>query len=423
MTRLSAFGQRLYRGDVGYDFIGKRRRWYVISGVLVLICVASMVFRGFNFGIDFAGGNTFQVPAASGDLNHARSVVQQQLDALPSQADGPAEIASAQVVGAGGDTSALIKTTELERADADKIKAALAEEFRADIVERLESTGKEVTDASVLAQVSNNAVSASWGGDISRQAIIALGVFLVAVFAFFWIRFTWKMAAGAMVSLVHDLVIAAGVYSLIGFEVTPSSVIGLLTILGFSLYDTVVVFDRIDENVKSILGGSRRTYSEAANLAVNQTLMRSINTSLIALLPVAGLLFVGAGLLGAGTLKDLALVLLVGTAAGAYSSIFLAAPVVCDLTEREPRYAQLRKRVLAKRASAKSVKDSVQGAVVTIEGSEGVEATATSGDDDREPVGAGAGGSTTPRPGARPATRSGGRPQARRGRPSGKKKR
>ena len=151
---------------------------------------------------------------------------------------------------------------------------------------------------------------------------------------------------------MHDLVLAAGVYAVIGFEVTPATVIGLLTILGFSLYDTVVVFDKIDENTRGLLSGSRSTYSEAANRAVNQTLMRSINTSIIALLPVAGLLFVGAGLLGAGTLKDLALVLFIGMAAGAYSSIFLAAPIVCDFIERQPEFVALRKRVLAKRAAA-----------------------------------------------------------------------
>src|SRR5438128_7359989 len=160
------------------------------------------------------------------------------------------------------------------------------------------------------------------------------------------------MAIAAIVALLHDIVVTAGVYALIGFEVTPSTVIGLLTILGFSLYDTVVVFDKVDENTKDLTKSARSTYGEAANLAVNQTLMRSINTSVIALLPVAGLLFVGAGLLGVGTLKDLALVLFVGLAAGTYSSIFLATPIVADLKEREPEQIALRKRVLARRASA-----------------------------------------------------------------------
>ena len=202
------------------------------------------------------------------------------------------------------------------------------------------------------AQVSPESVSADWGKDITDQALIALVVFLVAVVAFLALRFEPKMAVGAIAALVHDIIVTAGVYSLIGFEVTPSTVIGFLTILGFSLYDTVVVFDKVDENAKDLERGARMTWSEAANLAVNQTLMRSINTSVIALLPVAGLLFVGAGLLGVGTLKDLALVLFVGLAAGAYSSIFLATPIVADLKEREPEQMALRRGVLARRSAA-----------------------------------------------------------------------
>ena len=194
-------------------------------------------------------------------------------------------------------------------------------------------------------------MSSSWGHDITVKAIQGLIVFLIAVSIYISLRFQWRMAVGGILALLHDLLIAAGVYSLVGFEVTPSTVVGLLTILGFSLYDTVVVYDKVAENSKDILAGSRTTYSEAANLAVNQTLMRSINTSLIALLPVAGLLFVGAGLLGVGTIKDLALILFVGLASGAYSSLFLATPIVVDLTERDPQYKALTKRVVAKRSS------------------------------------------------------------------------
>jgi len=201
------------------------------------------------------------------------------------------------------------------------------------------------------AQVSPESVSADWGRDITDQALIALVVFLAAVVLFLAIRFQPKMAVGAIVALLHDIVLTAGVYSLVGFEVTPSTVIGFLTILGFSLYDTVVVFDKVDENTKDLEKGARMTWGEAANLAVNQTLMRSINTSVIALLPVLGLLVVGVGLLGVGTLQDLALVLTVGLAAGTYSSIFLATPVLADLKDREPEVQALRKRVLARRAA------------------------------------------------------------------------
>ena len=186
------------------------------------------------------------------------------------------------------------------------------------------------------------------------KAIQALIIFLIVVSIYISIRFQWRMAVGAFIALIHDLVLTAGVYSLVGFEVTPSTVVGLLTILGFSLYDTVVVYDKVSENSRDLLAGSRMTFSEAANLAVNQTLMRSINTSLISLLPVAGLLFVGAGILGVGTIEDLALILFVGLATGAYSSLFLATPIVCDLTERQASYKALTKRVAAKRAAERA---------------------------------------------------------------------
>jgi preprotein translocase subunit SecF len=313
---------RLYNGEAGLDVVGNSKLIYRITAVVVLICLASMIFRGFNFGIEFAGGNSFRVPATSAEL----STVQQAAE------DAGAEVASAQVVGGN---SILLRTGALDNAEETKVIDAVAR-----------AAGVQPNE------VSPQAVSAAWGHDITDQALIALAVFLVAVVLFLAVRFQPKMAIAAIIALVHDLVVTAGIYSLIGFEVTPSTVIGLLTILGFSLYDTVVVFDKVDENTKDLSRSARMTWGEAANLAVNQTLMRSINTSIIALLPVAGLLFVGAGLLGVGTLKDLALVLFVGLAAGAYSSIFLATPIVADLKEREPEQIALRKRVLARRAAA-----------------------------------------------------------------------
>ncbi|MGI8694937.1 MAG: protein translocase subunit SecF, partial [Geodermatophilaceae bacterium] len=312
---MASIQTRLYRGELGYDFIGRRRLWYIASAVFMAVCLISMIFRGFNYGIEFEGGNSFQFPGTEQQLEQAEAAV----------TDSGVEVASAQVV---GQDAILLRTAEISNETAAEVSGAIAD-----------TLGINVSD------ISNSAVSAQWGGDITNKALQALAVFLVAVVIFIAIRFQPKMAVAALAALVNDLIVAAGVYSLVGFEVTPSTVIGLLTILGFSLYDTVVVFDKVDENTRGILGGSRTTYSEAANLAVNQTLMRSINTSLIALLPVAGLLFVGAGLLGAGTLKDLALVLFVGLATGAYSSIFLATPILCDLKEREPAYVALRKRV------------------------------------------------------------------------------
>jgi preprotein translocase subunit SecF len=198
--------------------------------------------------------------------------------------------------------------------------------------------------------ISETAVSSSWGGEITTQALIALAVFLVLVSIFLAVYFERSMAIAAVVALIHDLVVTAGVYSIVGFEVSPSTVIGLLTILGFSLYDTVVVFDKVKENGRGLLGLTRRTYPETANLALNQTLMRSINTSLIAVLPVLGLLIVGVGVLGVGTLADLALVQMVGIIAGALSSIFLATPVLVDLKMRDPRFQQQANRVNARRA-------------------------------------------------------------------------
>ncbi|MGY1716863.1 protein translocase subunit SecF [Geodermatophilus sp. SYSU D01106] len=318
----ASLAHRLYNGEAGLDVVGRSRLIYKVTAVVVLVCIASMLFRGFNFGIDFAGGNSFRLTGEASQLEQVREAA----------TDAGADVASAQVV--GGNTI-LLRTGALDNA------------AERDVIEA-------VADAAGLdpGQVSPESVSAEWGQDITDQALLALAVFLVAVIAFLAIRFQPKMAVGAIVALLHDLVVTAGVYALVGFEVTPSTVIGLLTILGFSLYDTVVVFDKVDENTRDLSGSARMTWGEAANLAVNQTLMRSINTSVIALLPVAGLLFVGAGLLGVGTLKDLALVLFVGLAAGAYSSIFLATPIVADLKEREPEVQALRRRVLARRSAA-----------------------------------------------------------------------
>jgi preprotein translocase subunit SecF len=321
-------------------------------------------------------------------------------------------VASAQIVGGG---TVLLRTSALDN-----------------------DTEREVVDAVAAAagvqpdEVSPQAVSAEWGQDITDQALIALAVFLVAVVAFLALRFQPKMAIGAIAALVHDIVVTAGVYSLIGFEVTPSTVIGFLTILGFSLYDTVVVFDKVDENTRDLERTARMTWGEAANLAVNQTLMRSINTSVIALLPVAGLLFVGAGLLGVGTLKDLALVLFVGLAAGCYSSIFLATPIVADLKEREPEVQALRRRVLARRSSVarQGGTDAPAGPVATARRAGGARRSAVVAGPRRAELpdqvaadvvvespssvrpDAPAGGTTAPRPGQKPqrpgARRSGG---------------
>jgi preprotein translocase subunit SecF len=399
-ARRVSMAQRLYNGEAGLDVVGRSRLIYKITAVVVLLCVLSMIFRGFNFGIDFEGGSSFRVPGSS-----------EQLAEIRTAAEGAgAQVSTAQVV--GGNT-VLLRTAALDTREEIAVRDAVAKAAGVD-----------------PEQVSPESVSADWGGDITDQALIALVVFLVAVVAFLALRFQPKMAVGAMISLLHDIVITAGVYSLIGFEVTPSTVIGFLTILGFSLYDTVVVFDKVDENTKDLERGARMTYGEAANLAVNQTLMRSINTSVIALLPVAGLLFVGAGLLGVGTLKDLALVLFVGLAAGTYSSIFLATPIVADLKEREPEQVELRRRVLARRSAAErragaavaagpvaSARRTRSGSAVAVAEHElpgqvaGDVVVESPSSVRREP---GTGGTSTPRPGVRPQRPGGGRSSGKR---------
>jgi preprotein translocase subunit SecF len=317
--------RRLYRGETNIDFIGNRKKWYIASGILIAICILSFSFRGFHYGIEFAGGNQFVVTAQSGTT----------LEGVRSAIEGKGvTVASAQEVGRASNRHTYVFRTP--KLTDDQRKAAQ---------DAIVSAGKVRTD-----QIAATEVSPSWGGTVTNRALLGLGVFLILVALYLWIRFERQMSLAALGALAHDLILTAGVYSLSGFEVTPATIIGLLTILGFSLYDTVVVFDKVDENTRGLLGSVRYTYGEAANLAVNQTLMRSINTSIIALLPVAGLLFVGVGILGVGTLKDLALVLFVGLATGAYSSMFLATPWLVDLKMLDPKYKMHAQRVLARRA-------------------------------------------------------------------------
>jgi preprotein translocase subunit SecF len=343
-ARRESVFHRLYTGTGAFDIIGKRARWYVSLGLLVLVCLGAIGFKGFNLGIDFEGGTKIQLPSVG-----ARGPIQtdQVQDAFQDALGHPAE--TVQVVGAGASQSIQIRSSALTFQQVAQVKQALFTELQP-----LNAQGQPSEQV-----ISDSAVSGTWGGEITRQALIALAVFLVLVTIFLAFYFEKWMAVAALVALLHDVVVTAGIYSLVGFEVTPSTVIGLLTILGFSLYDTVVVFDKVKENTRGLLGLTRRTYGEAANLAVNQTLMRSINTSVIALLPVIGLLVVGAGLLGVGVLRDLALVQLVGMVAGVVSSIFLATPLLVDFKMRDPKFRehaakvrQRRERAAAKAAGA-----------------------------------------------------------------------
>ena len=336
--------ERMHVGNGVFDIVGTRRRWYLLFGALMLICIASMVFRGFNLGIDFEGGTRVSLPAQN---ESSQTITVEQVEDSFTKAVNK-EAASVQVVGTGANATIQVRSDTLSNDDVARVKAGLANDLKP----------MSADGGTGIGQVSDSAVSGTWGGEISQQALIALGVFLVLVTIFLALYFEKWMAVAALAALVHDIVITAGVYSIVGFEVTPATVIGLLTILGFSLYDTVVVFDKVKENTRGLLGLTRRSYPEAANLALNQTLMRSINTSLIALLPVVGLLIVGVGLLGVGTLEDLALVQLTGMLAGVLSSIFLATPILVDLKMTEPKFKQQARKVeqrragLAKRAEA-----------------------------------------------------------------------
>ena len=317
----------LYRGETDIGFIPSRRRWYAASGVIVAICIISFIVRGFDYGIDFSGGTSYTLSNPSGSLT-ATSVSQAFTNAGRAPQEAP------EVVGSGSSQSIVVNLATLGPGRQHTLTTAIEK-----------SLNLPASD------VSPSTIGSSWGHDTTVKAVEGLIIFLIVVSIYISLRFQWRMAVGGMVALLHDLVVAAGIYSIVGFTVTPSTIVGLLTILGFSLYDTVVVYDKVAENSKDILAGSRMTFSEAANKAVNQTLMRSINTSVIALLPVAGLLFVGAGILGVGEIEDLALILFVGLLSGAYSSLFLATPIVVDITERDPQYKSLTKRVQAKRSS------------------------------------------------------------------------
>ncbi|RJQ78170.1 protein translocase subunit SecF [Pseudonocardiaceae bacterium YIM PH 21723] len=343
MTTINTSGQRdtfftrLYTGTGAFDIVGKRKRLYIAMGLFFLICVSSMVFRGFHWGIEFEGGTKLQFPVSAG-TSVTQEEVKKTLDPVL-----PGKELIVQSAGSGDNKSMLIRSSTLTLSEIDAAKKTLFEKYQ--------PKDKASGQPSIKA-ISDSAVSESWGSEITGQALIALLVFMVLVTIFLAAYFEKWMAVSALITLIHDISVTAGVYSLIGFEVTPSTIIGLLTILGFSLYDTVVVFDKVRENTRGILGLTRRTYAEAANLAVNQTLMRSINTTLIALLPVLGLLIVGAGVLGVGTLKDLALIQLTGMLVGAFSSICLATPLLVDLKLTEKPYQDQARRVLSRRASA-----------------------------------------------------------------------
>lgn len=323
--KLTGLGGRLYRGETSMNVIRARKKWYAVSALFIALSVFALGAQGLRFGIEFEGGSAFVVSTSTGTVEQARDAV---------AAAGYSDNAIIQTL---GEEKIRIQTGVLDAAESNAIQDALAAEFGVSVE-----------------SIDTQNVGPSWGEEISKKALQGLIAFLICIMIYLALTFEPKMAVAAVVALIHDVFITVGLYAFIGFEVTPATVIGFLTILGYSLYDTVVVFDKIRENTKGITSSGKSTYSDATNLAVNQTFVRSLNTSLIALLPVAAILFVGAGLLGAGTLKDLALALFIGLIAGTYSSIFIAPPVLASLREREPAMKALSVRVAARGGSTTS---------------------------------------------------------------------
>jgi preprotein translocase subunit SecF len=327
MSRLHRLTSGLYSGDVSFDFVGRAKVWYVVSAVLLVISLSALAVNGLKWGVEFSGGAVFTLPSDTCTVETARDAAGAE---VPQGDPIVTELSGQQA------RQIRVQTVDLTPAETSAISTALADAC-------------EVP----LEDVSTQVIGPSWGQQITQKALTGLVVFLVLIVFYLSITFEWRMAVAALIALFHDVFITVGIYALVGFEVTPATVIGVLTILGYSLYDTVVVFDKVKENTRGLQATSRMTYSEAANLAVNQTLVRSINTSIVGLLPVASLLFVGAYVLGAGTLKDLALALFVGIAVGTYSSIFVATPVLAQLKEREPAMQALAKRVQARRSGGR----------------------------------------------------------------------
>jgi preprotein translocase subunit SecF len=313
---------RLYRGQTRFDFVGRRRWWFLISGIIIVAGLVSFSIRGFNFGIDFKGGSSWEVTAPGISQKTVQNAVVAAGLTQPT----------VQILGG--------RTIEVQ-ADLNALPAAK----RAQITTRVTNALQRFAPGQA---VSKSTVGPTWGGQVSQHALEALIAFFIAVGIYISLRFEPKMALSAFAALVHDLLVTAGVYSLFGFQVTPDTVVAILTILGYSLYDTVVVFDRVRDNARGVGSTGRMTYSEMVNLSMNQTLARSINTSLVAIMPVFAVLVIGAEVLGAVTLQNYGLALLVGLLSGAYSSIFIASPILAFLKEREQRYTVIRQRLTAR---------------------------------------------------------------------------
>lgn len=339
MSRFSNLGHRLYQGEVSFDFVGRRKLWYSISGVIVLVAAIGLAM-GLHLGIEFKGGSVYTVSKPGLSVSQAQTTADEVVSSHP-------------LVQSTDNGKIRIQVSTDETKSSDQVRLELSQKL---------SVPLDTVEAQVIGP--------SWGKQISDKALTGLIVFMILVTVYLAVAFEWRMALAALVALIHDLLITIGVYALVGFEVTPGTVIGFLTILGYSLYDTVVVFDTVKENTKGLTKQNKLTYSEAANAGLNQTLVRSLNTTVVALLPVAALLFIGGGILGAGTLNDISLALFIGLAAGAYSSICVATPLLAQLKEEQPEMKALRKRVLQHRAAAAAKAETEAGVDAPAEGEE-----------------------------------------------------
>ena len=331
------FFNKLFTGTGGFEVVGRRKLWFTVTGVILLAAIASIVLKGFTFGIDFEGGTKVSFPR-EGATGQA-SVSQVEETFTKAMGVAPQTVVT---VGNGATATVQIRSATLDNDQTEKLRVALFEQFQP----------KGVDGQPSKQAISDSAVSETWGGQITKKALIALVVFLVLVTIYITLRYEKYMALSALAALFFDVTVTAGVYSIVGFEVTPATVIGLLTILGYSLYDTVIIFDKVQENTKGFEHTTRRTFAEQANLAINQSFMRSINTSIISIMPIVSLMIVAVWLLGVGTLKDLALVQMVGILVGSFSSIFFATPLLVTLRERTDIVRNHTRRVLKRRKQA-----------------------------------------------------------------------
>lgn len=328
MASVKGLGARLYSGETSFNIVGKAKRWYIVSSLFAVVSIGTLATQGLQLGIEFEGGSAYSFTSKTATVEQARTAIE--------DSGFSGEIIVQKI----GDDKIRVQTGALDTKQSDAIQRAITSNFNVQ-----------------AGDIDTQIIGPSWGEEITKKALYGLIAFLIVIMIFLSMTFNSKMAIAAIIAVVHDVLITVGIYALVGFEVTPASVIGFLTILGYSLYDTVVVFDKINENTRTITASSKQTFTQATNLAVNQTIIRSINTTLTSLLPVASILIIGGALLGAGTLKDIALALFIGMIVGAYSSVFIAPAILSQLREKEPAMMALAKRVSARgNASSESVK-------------------------------------------------------------------